>query len=409
MINSALLPIVLAALSLTLAAGPATAAPSPDVKAVSTAGSDFGFRLLHVLATDHPAGGGPNANVFFSPFSVSQALTLAMSGAGGQTRADMAKTLGLDALTQDKINAANADLLPALMSDPKVQISVANSLWVTTGWTFSQGFQVDAEKFYHAQATTLNFKSPGAAAAINDWVRENTRGRITRIVTPDDLKYATNVLANTVYFHGQWQTPFEPINTKTEPFHLDSGGTKPVSLMEQFSQFAYLDTPQFQAASLPYGTGRTSMTVFLPKPGVSVETLALSLTGETATQWLKSMQQTGIILYLPRFKADTKALLKEPLSTLGMKLAFSNSADFTRMCSLPTSLGEVLHIATLGVDEQGTVAAAATATIAAGAGAVPSAPPPPPPIMRVDRPFLALIRDTETGTLLFAGVIRDPK
>lgn len=423
MINAtfALLTLVVLASGGAASAAPPLAAPSPitasnpDVQAVSRAGSDFGFRLLHLLATD---GTKPlDANVFFSPFSVSQALTLVLNGAGGQTQTDMAKALGLEALTQDSINAANVELLPALTSDSKVQIDVANALWANTGWTFLPAFEADAKKFYHAQVTTLDLHSPRAAATINGWVSKNTRGRIPTIVTEEDLKYSTNLLTNAVYFHGQWQVPFEPANTSIEPFYLARGGTELVPLMEQGGEIAYLDAPQFQAAILPYGTGRTSMAVFLPKPGVSVETLALSMTGGTAVYWLGAMQPTEIQLYLPRFRANTREMLKEPLMTLGMGLAFDDHADFDRMCLRRTKQGEVLHVkldevlhvATLDVDEQGTVAAAATATIAGMAGAMPTTPPPPPPIMRVDRPFLVLIRDTGTGTLLFAGVIRNPQ
>lgn len=382
------------------------AAPNTDVQAVGAAGSDFGFRLLQVLATDHTDG--PNTNVFFSPFSVSQALTLTMSGAGGQTQTVMAKTLGLGALSQDKINAANAALLPALMPDPKVQINVANAIWASTGKPFSPTFQADAKQFYQAQAAALDFQSPQAAATINTWVSKNTMGEIQAIVQPDDLKHLTNLLTNAVYFHGKWQEPFEPVNTKIQPFHLADGTTKPVPLMNRYSEIKYLETAQFQAASLPYGTGRMSMVVFLPKPNVTVETLALAMTSDTFARWAGAMQPTDIILYLPRFKADTKVFLEEPLSTLGMGLAFDNAADFSRMCVRQTKLGAVVHIATLDVDEQGTIAAAVTG-VGTATMSMPSAPPPPPPIMRVDRPFVVLIRDTETGTLLFAGVIRDPK
>lgn len=412
MINSAFVPIVLAALSLTAlsltalslaAAPPAQAAPDPDVKTISAASNDFGFRLLHLLATDATAP--PDANVFFSPFSVSQALTLALSGAGGQTRDDMAKTLGLPALSQEAINAANARLLPQLTSDPKVQVSVANALWANTGLSFRPAFAADAEKFYNAPATTLNFQSPKSAATINAWVSKNTQGRITAIVAPADLQSATNILTNAVYFHGDWQTPFEPINTETKPFYLSSGGTKPVPLMERFDEMGYLDTPQFQIAALPYGTGRI---VLLPKPGVTPETVALALSAETDAQWRGAMQPTDVMLYLPRFKADTRAELPDPLSTLGMGRAFGPDADLAPMTGRQTKLSAVLHIATVDVDEQGTIAAAATG-MSAMPMSTPTAPPSPPPIMRVDRPFLVLIRDTETGTLLFAGVIRNPQ
>lgn len=193
MLNLAALSLVLAAL-----AGSAPAAPAPDVSAVSAAGADFGFRLLHTLAA-----GKPGSNVFFSTFSVSQALTLTMNGAGGQTHVDMAKTLGLTTLSQAQINTANAQLLPLLTSDPEVQISAANALWANTGQGFSLAFEAEAKRFYDARTATLDFHSPRAAATINGWVRKNTQGKITKIVTADNLASATSVLTDALYFHGK--------------------------------------------------------------------------------------------------------------------------------------------------------------------------------------------------------------
>lgn len=394
--------LVLAALA--AGGGVAEAAPGPDVQAVGAAGNDFGFRLLHTLAAEKPTG-----NLFFSPFSVSQALTLAMSGAGGQTQTEMAKTLGLASLPQARINAANAQILPALTSQPDAQITVANALWASTGRTFSPSFQADAKRFYHAQATTLDFGVPAGAQAINAWVSANTHGKITQIVTAGDVASAPAVLTNAIYFHGKWQKPFDKDRTKDQPFHLAGGRTKPVQMMAQTETFAYLDTPQFQAASLPYGIGHVSLLVLLPKMGADIDALVQKASGSTVHQWLEAMQPTKIEIHLPRFKADDKAKLKQPLSALGMASVFANGVDFFPMGLGNTKIGEVLHRATLEVDEQGTVAAAATAVVMRVGSAAPRNPPPPIPVMRVDRPFLVLIRDTGTGSLLFAGVIRDPQ
>jgi serine protease inhibitor len=395
-------PLLLAALA--AGGGAVSAAPSADVQAVSAAGSDFGFRLLHTLAA-----GKPNGNVFFSPFSISQALTLTLSGAGGQTRQGMTKTLGLEALTQAKVNTANAEILPALTSAPGVQITVANALWAGKNVRFSPAFQADAKRFYHAQAATLDLSAPSAAGTINAWVSRNTRGRIKTIVTPDDLLEAHSVLTNAVYFHGKWQKPFDKTETRPQPFHLGGGGTQTVPMMAQTDEFSYLDTPQFQAVSLPYGSGRVSLSVFLPKPGVSANTLAQNMTNRSADHWLAALAPTEIHLFLPRFKADEKAGLRGPLSTLGMGIAFSNAADFLPMGLGRTKIGAVFHEALLDIDEQGTTASAATAVIAMPTSAAPLPHPHPIPVMRVDRPFLVLIRDTKTGSLLFVGVIRDPQ
>lgn len=394
-------PLVLTA----LVAGGSTASAAPTAEAqVSAAGSDFGFRLLHTLAAGKPSG-----NVLFSPFSISQALTLTMSGANGKTRQDMARTLGLTTLSPAQIDAANARLLPALMSDPKVRITVANTLWADKGMAFSPVFQAQAKQFYGAEATTLDFRAPTAPRTINEWVSRNTQGKITQIVSAADIAGSLTVLTDAIYFHGKWQKPFDKTGTAPKPFHLSGGGAKIVKMMTQTNEFPYLDTPQFQAASLFYGTGRVSLLVFLPKPGVSAEALVTEASGPPARKWIGAMRPTLLEIYLPRFKADDKAKLKEPLSALGMASAFQSGADFYPMGLGNTKMGDVLHRATLDVDEQGTVAAAATAVIMEAGSAAPRIPLPPIPIMRVDRPFLVLIRDTRTGSLLFAGVIRNPQ
>ena len=378
---------------------PAVVAADPSVKAVSAAGNAFGFRLLRRLAANTPTG-----NVFFSPFSVSQALTLTMTGAGGQTRADMANTLGLTALPTAQINAANALLLPSLENpEPKVELSVANALWANNGVTFAPQFQADAKRFYGADATTLNFSDPSSASAINRWVSTNTQGKITEIVTHDDIATASAVLTNAVYFHGLWQSPFDKAATTDAPFHLNAKQTKTVPLMVQESTFDYLQTPQFQAVRLSYGKGRLSMLVFLPASGTSADAFAASLDSRSLDQWQGAMKPTELTVFLPRFKANYTVTLNKPLATLGMASALSAGADFGPMGLPGVHIGAVLHKAVLDVDEQGSTAAAATADETTA-----SIRFPPPTTMRVDRPFVCILRDRVTGAILFEGIIREP-
>ncbi len=378
---------------------PAVVAANPGVQKVSAAGNDFGFRLLHRLVADNPG-----SNVFFSPFSISQALTLTMSGAGGQTRTDMARTLGLTALPSSRINAANALLLPSLQNpDPKVEVSVVNALWANQGIVFAPQFQADAKQFYNAQATTLDFGTPAGAQTINDWVSASTQGKITQIVSAGDIAHASAVLTNAVYFHGEWQSPFDKAATADAPFHLSKSRTKTVPLMSQQGRFAYLQTPQFQAVSLPYSAGRLSLLVFLPTPGTSLDAFVSGLNSRRLDGWREAMQPAEMTLLLPRFGADYAVTLNKPLSALGMGSAFG-PADFGPMGLPGVHISAVLHKAVLQVDEEGTTAAAATGVVMDM-----SAESPPPTMMRVDRPFFCVLRDSVTGAILFAGVIRDPE
>lgn len=375
-------------------------AANPDVQRLAAADGDFGFRLLNQLTKNQPTG-----NIFISPFSISEALMLTMNGAGGQTRADLANALGMSALTQDQVNAANSLLLPSLTNpDPQVQISIANALWAERGMPLNPKFVASSKNFYDADASTLDFASPDAAAIINAWVSRNTQGKIPTLVEPSDLAGAAAVLTNAVYFHGKWQSQFSKTETQNGPFYVKKGSVKSVPLMLQEGRFSYLDNGTLQAINLPYGAGRMSLYVLLPKPGTDVSSAAQNLTQRNFSKWIGAMKPAQVKITLPRFKADYQARLKAPLIALGMGAAFAPTADFSPMGLKGWYISEVIHKAVLDVDEQGTTAAAATGVIVTRALAVPNEPVE----MRVDRPFICAIRDNSTGAILFAGVIRDP-
>lgn len=379
----------------------AIVASNPNVRQVANANTDFGFNLLHKLTANQPTG-----NVFFSRFSISNALDMTLNGAGGQTRNDMAQALGLGAMDLDQINQGNSLLLKsATHPDAKVQITVANALWASSHIPLAPNFVQLCARYYNATATTLDFASPASVDAINGWVDKNTHGKIMRLVSQPDIAKATAVLTNAVYFHGKWQYKFDKTRTHDGAFTLAGGSVKNVPLMSQNGRFSYLETPQFQAASLPYGAGRMSLYVFLPKKGISLSAFVEQLNAANADKWIGEMKPTQMTIILPRFRADYQTELKTPLSALGMGLAFDRSADFSPMGLPPqTYISNVIHKAVLEVDEKGTVAAAATGTIIETLSIIL-----PQTVMRVDHPFYMAIRDNSTGTILFEGVIRDPK
>ncbi len=384
------------------AENPTVVAADPSVQKVAAANTDFGFRLLKQLARETP-----NQNVFYSPFSVTSALTLALNGAGGTTHTDMAAALRLPPMTAGQTDHAYSLLLPSLENpDPQVELTVANGLWAGQGTPFAPLYQQQARRFFGAQVQTLDMASPTAAATINGWVSKKTHGKIDNLVTPADTAAAPVILTNAVYFHGQWSQAFEKSDTEDGPFTLASGAKKTVPLMAQEARFSYTEMPQFQAVSLPYGQGRMSLYVLLPKPGVAASRLVNGLDAASWNSTLGKMKSAQVALTLPRFKANFQATLNQPLIALGMGSAFGSGADFTPMGLHGGFLGAVIHKAILEVDEQGTVAAAATGMVMAG-----SAMPRPEKsiVMRVDHPFVCLLRDNKTGTLLFAGVIQNPQ
>ncbi len=369
---------------------------TPPVRQVADADTDFGFRLLAQLNQEKPDG-----NIVFSPYSISHCLSLVLNGAGGTTRSDLMTTLGLKSLTLDQINQANHKLLVHETPDPEVQLLAANALWANKGIRFDPAFEQRCTSFYGARTSTLDFDAPAAADTINQWVKENTQGKIDKFVSRNDLKNSDILLTNAVYFHGQWTQPFNPDYTKPGSFMLGSGKSKTVPMMLQYGSYAYLETADFQAVSLPYGKGDTSMDIFLPKPGNDLTGFLNGLNGTSWDHWINSMQSTGIEVDLPRFHADFGTTLNAPLTALGMGSAFSRGADFTPMGIPGMSISKVIHKATLDVDEKGATGSAVTGVYFPRGGTIR--------VIRIDHPFFVAIRDNTTGAVLFAGVIREPE
>ena len=308
-------------------------------------------------------------------------------------------------MAPEQINRASGLLLASLAeADPRTQISVSNALWAGKDTHFSPSFTDHARRFYAARAQALDFASPSAAGTINAWVKDSTRGKIASLFSPGDLVGMTAVLTNAVYFQGKWQTPFLKSATKPGPFTLGTGATKTLPMMAQTETFQYLDAPDFQAAALPYGNGRLSLYVFLPKNGHDLDGFVGSLNAETWEGWIAAMRPAQVDLTLPRFKVDYTATLNPALTALGMGSAFTPAADFAPMGLRGSFLSAVVPKAVLEVDEVGTVASAA-AFFGYSAGA---APLPPAAILHVDHPFFCAIRNNLTGADLFAGLIRDP-
>lgn len=364
---------------------------------VTAANTDFGFRLLRRLVEDKTEG-----NVFFSPLSVSSALTMTLNGTDGQTAQDMAQTLGLTGLPLEQVNDANGRLLPLLTApDPKITVSSANALWARQGVTLALAFQDRCRRFYAASAEALDFASPEAATTINDWISRNTRGKITNLVSHADVAAALVVLTNALYLHGLWQVPFDSAETRPAPFNVSGSAAKTVSFMLRYDTSLYAETVLGQWVSLPYGDGRMSLFVLLPELGQTVEDVARRLDAETWAAQIAALKPARLTLWLPRFRAEYAVRLQEPLAALGMASAFQRSAA---MGLGDAFIGDVIHKAALNVDEEGTVAAAATAVVMVlGASTRPAL------MMRVDRPFFLAVRDNATGMVLFEGVIRDPQ
>jgi serine protease inhibitor len=363
------------------------------------ANTRFGFKLFsEILKKDG------KENVFVSPSSVAIALSMAYNGANGETKTSMAKALEFQGMTLEEINQAHRNLKAALeKADPKVQLSIANSIWARQGVDFNPSFLDRNAKFYDAKVKSLDFEKPEAVAEINGWVKESTRGKIAKIVdriNPDDVMF----LMNAIYFKGKWTNEFDKSDTETRPFALTNGSKKQVPLMKQQGKYRYLETSQFQAISLPYGDKRLSMYVFLPKTNLAA--FQKTLTAQNWQTWMKQFSTREGQIQLPRFKMEYDVELKAALSALGMGIAFEDAADFSGLSKGTTKIDQVKHKTFVEVNEEGTEAAAVTSI-----GIMPTSIqiPQEPFRMIVDRPFFSAIRDNQTGEILFMGSIVNPE
>lgn len=372
---------------------------------VTTAVGGFGFRLFEEVVNAHP-----NKNVFISPASVSIALAMTYNGAAGETRTSMAKALGIDGLDLSQANAAYRDLLTVLRSPDKgVTLDIQNAIWAHRETTFQRDFLARNEQFFGATARTVDFKNEEEAAqTINDWVKEATRERIPKLA--DRFAADTRmVLANAVYFLGLWKDPFTPDATAESDFTKFDGKVQKVPLMTREGDFLYQQGDGFQAIRIPYGeTGRTHMTVFLPRRGLAMREFLRTVNSRNWSEWGRAFRMRPGTVQIPRFRAEFSSLLNDPLKAMGLAPAFDpNRADFAGMTGRrDLYIGQVIHKTFVEVKEEGTEAAAVTG-VEMRATSIPMEPEERF-VFRADRPFLYAIEDSQTGVVLFLGIFGDP-
>lgn len=393
----------------SFAAPDARARPSPQIsnqvanEKLVAANTKLTFKLFsEILKKQH------SENIFISPASLAIALNIVYNGASGETQEAIAKTLELQGTNLQEINQANAELKASLNNpDPKVQLSIANSLWTKESIPFKPEFLQLIQNFYQAEVKNLNFSNPTAPSMINNWVNQSTNGKINKIVDVIEPK-TVFLMLNAIYFKGNWTEPFPTEATQLGPFTLLDGTQKqhPMMRHQNSASFPYYENELFQAVSLPYGEGRMSMYIFLPNQGVSLKTFYEKLNAENWQQWMNQFNNLdnsggGVLISLPRFKLKYAIDLKDTLKALGMEIAFTKEANFSGMTPSSIWIDKIQHKTFVEVNEEGTEAAAVT-NVASGVRSGPIE-------MNVNRPFFFAIRDNQTGSILFVGSIVEPK
>lgn len=350
---------------------------------------------------------GSGGNLFFSPYSISLALAMTYAGARGFTAQEMAEVLHFT-LPQERLHPAFNALDLALISQnsENFRINIANSIWGQAGFEFRQEFLDLLALNYGAGLRGLNFKEDPEAARvrINDWVSEQTNGKIKDLIPPGAIDTLTRlVLTNAIYFNAMWVYPFSENLTTDGLFTLLDGSqiTVPMMYWQNGESIRYTEGEGYRAVELPYRETSTAMLVILPE---SFEQFESMLTAERLREIVENLEIQNVIVNMPKFRFEFPLDLTETLAGMGMATAFSDQADFTGMAEDRLQISKVLHKAFVSVDEKGTEAAAATAVIMQLTSVLP-----PPITVSIDHPFVFLIHDTSTGAVLFMGRVLDPR
>ena len=368
-----------------------------EPEAASNLGVDLGLSLLRYVAKEE---GG--AQVLISPHGIASALLLAWNGAAGKTREDIASTIGLaSGSTFDQFNPTWASLDKSLTSaDSELRLANANSIWIRKGKELAPSFLARTRNSFGATVQALDFDATHAPDTINTWVQNNTGGKIDSIIAGPIPAAAQLYLINALYFKGTWTSPFKEEVTRPREFHPAREPARKVQMMERLAEWGY-HKGEVEAVRLPYGNDRFAMYVVLPSEG-GLETWLESLDSKSWLALVSSLSTKEGTVVLPRFRAGFSTKLKPSLSALGMAVAFGDAADFSGMTKESVSISEVVHKTFIEVDEKGSEAAAATG-IEMGSTSVSLDPPFE---FVADRPFFFAIRDDQSGTLLFTGIVR---
>ena len=375
----------------------------------------FAIDLYHAI-------GDEEENLFFSPYSISTAMSMTWAGARNRTETQMADAMQFN-FYQEKLhplfNELDLDLNSRNQNDPEnndkyLRLNINNEVWGQKDYSFLDTY-LDALMINYGTGIRLVdfFNYPDDARVdINDWVAEQTENKIENLLAPNDVTSDTRlVLTNTIYFNASWGIPFDPDDTYDGTFYLEDGSTVTVPMMipeagygENGEIYAAAEGSDYQAVELPYYGDAFSMVIIIPDSG-RFGTFEQNLDSSVIDEILNNLEVREVTLRMPKFECESRCNLSETLSEMGMPDAFTPGvADFSGMDgTLNLFIGKVIHQASITIDESGTAAAAATAVLMYGTSA-----PDDPLEITVDRPFIYMIRDNQTGAILFLGRVKNP-
>ena len=371
-----------------------------------TGNSDFAFNLYQVIKNNS------TGNMFYSPYSISTALAMTYAGAVGETEKQMSSTLHFT-LPQNQLHPAFNELALQLASrgqgakgtDGKsFSLNITNALWGQQGYNIQPAFLNTLAQNYGAGMNLLDFiNSPeDSRVIINNWVSDQTNNRIKDLLPRGSVDiYTRLILTNAIYFDAAWKYPFAKESTQDGTFNLLDGSTVTVPMMNDRDGFGYVKGNGYKAVELPYEGNEISMVIVMPDAG-KFTAFENSMDFAKVSDIINNLKTSDVVLTMPKFRFDSSFSLKGALADLGMPIAFTGKADFSGINGKPELLiTDVVHKAFVAVDEAGTEAAAATGVVV-GIVSVPQNQ------ITIDRPFIFLIRDIKTGSILFVGRVLNP-
>ncbi|MEM1450007.1 MAG: serpin family protein [Planctomycetota bacterium] len=397
--------------------------PEPEDYALTDAAAAAANGLASFAFDLHRAseGGAGSPNTFVSPWSIWTALAMLSEGAKGETRDEIASAMGLAAGGGDALTAGAGDLRERLARAGRgreVSISTADALWLDEGFDASPDVVASLRRAFDAEVARLGFaKDPEAARKhINGWVEKRTKGRIEDLMPKDSIDRATElVLTDAIHFEGSWLHAFDRERTAPDAFTRADGTqvSAPFMHLEENERFAVGRVEDenagisASAVEMPYVGERTSFVAIVPDQPDGLGALERWMTAERLQRMVGGLDRRRIELVVPKMKLEPRLELTEPLQALGVRAAFAaGRADLSGFSSTERRdlvVTSAVHAAFLEVDEEGTEASAATG-FAVGRAMAPAGPS----VVRLDRPFLFLIRECTAGTVLFLGRMGDP-
>ncbi len=358
----------------------------------------FSLYLLKQVHAARPTDG----NLFISPLSVGMAMAMTSNGANGSTLTQIREMMRMNSLTENELDAYYKKLIEELPRlDPKVNFSIANSIWYAKQYSFQTSFLNQNQQAYHARIAALDFNTPESVQQINTWVNESTNGKIDKIVEERDPN-AVAYLINALYFNAPWKNKFDPALTSELDFKVSNSQVVKVPFMgSNHMPLKAMSDGEVTVYELPYAHQKYSMVIVLPSQNQDLFSFINSLDGQKWSEWMSALKEANLYFQLPKLKFSYELDFKPLFQLMGMDLPFKPGADFSRMSTqLNLMISTIKHKTFLEVDEKGTEAAAVTSV-----GMTYTATPSP---VRIDRPFVFAIREMETGLLLFTGAVKNP-